>query len=77
MLQWLNTKSKSDDCKKEVLNRPSPQICIKMLLEECYQECGAASSLLEYFEAHGTGTKVTFIKCVRQTGLEFRCLLQL
>jgi hypothetical protein len=35
----------------------------KMLLENCYEECGVDIILLEYFEAHGTGTEVSFIKC--------------
>ncbi|XP_021932223.1 fatty acid synthase-like isoform X2 [Zootermopsis nevadensis] len=30
----------------------------KVLLEKCYQECGADTSALEYIEAHGTATKV-------------------
>jgi hypothetical protein len=47
----------------------------KMLLEQCYEECGADINLMEYSEAHGTGTKVSFIYCMRQTGLELMCLL--
>lgn len=33
-----------------------------VLLEKCYQECGADTSALEYIEAHGTATKVCFIQ---------------
>jgi fatty acid synthase len=53
----LNAKSNSDGYKEDGFVHPSGDVH-KLLLDECYQECGSDFNLLEYFEAHGTGTKV-------------------
>jgi fatty acid synthase len=54
----LNVKSMSDGFKDEGIMYPSGDIQ-RLLLENCYKECGAEISNLEFFEAHGTGTKVS------------------
>jgi fatty acid synthase len=56
----LNAKTKCDGFKEEGILHPCGDMH-RLLLEECYQECSADCSSLEYFEAHGTGTKVSFI----------------
>jgi fatty acid synthase len=57
----LNSKTNSDGYKEDSLMHPSGN-AHKLLLDECYQECGADKNLLEYFEAHGTGTKVSSLQ---------------
>jgi fatty acid synthase len=57
----LNTKVNCDGFKEEGIMHPSGDVH-KLLVDECYQECGASKNLLEYFEAHGTGTKVSSIE---------------
>jgi fatty acid synthase len=57
----LNSRSNSDGYKEEGIFHPSGNTHI-LLLDECYQECGADMNLLEYFEGHGTGTKVSSIE---------------
>jgi fatty acid synthase len=62
----LNAKTTCDGFKEEGIMHPSGDMH-RWLLKECYQECGADISSLEYIEAHGTGTKVSFIS------LELHC----
>jgi fatty acid synthase len=57
----LNARCNSDGYKEEDILHPSGN-AHKLLLDECYQECGANKNLLEYFETHGTGTKVSSIE---------------
>jgi fatty acid synthase len=57
----LNSRSNSDGCKEEGILHPSGNTH-KLLLDECYQECGADKNLLQYCEAHGTGTTVSSIE---------------
>jgi hypothetical protein len=57
----LNAKTKCDGFKEEGIMHPSGSMH-RLLLDECYQECGASKNLLEYFEAHGTGTKVSSVE---------------
>jgi acyl transferase domain-containing protein len=64
----LNAKTNVDGYKDEGILHPSGDMH-KVLLEQCYHECGADTNLLEYVEAHGTGTKVCFIQ--RKHGLFF------
>jgi fatty acid synthase len=56
----LNAKSNNDSYKEEGILHPSANTH-KLLLDECYQECGADKNLLEYFEAHSTGTRVSSV----------------
>jgi fatty acid synthase len=57
----LNAKTNSDGYKEDGFMCPSGDMH-KLLLDECYQECGASKNLLQYFEAHGTGTKVSSVE---------------
>jgi fatty acid synthase len=64
----LNVKSMNDGFKNEGIMHPSGDIQ-RLLLENCYKECGAEMSNMEFFEAHGTGTKVSSLGC--QTKITF------
>jgi hypothetical protein len=73
----LNSKSNSDGYKEEGILYPSGSTH-KLLLDECYHECGADKNLLNYFEGHGTGTRVSTVEgqikaslCL--ASLEIRC----
>jgi fatty acid synthase len=57
----LNAKSNSDGYKEEGISHPSGNTH-KLLLDGCYQDCGADKNLLEYFEGHGTGTIVSTVE---------------
>jgi fatty acid synthase len=57
----LNSKTNCDGYKEEGILYPSANTH-KLLLDECYQECGDSKNLLEYFEGHGTGTKVSSVE---------------
>ncbi|KAL0130484.1 hypothetical protein PUN28_002261 [Cardiocondyla obscurior] len=50
-------KTNSDGYKEEGITYPSTKIQ-STLLSEYYQECGISPFCLEYFEAHGTATKI-------------------
>jgi hypothetical protein len=65
----LNVKCNSDGYKEKGIMYPSRDMH-KLLLDECYQGCGASKNLLEYFEGHGTGTKVSLLK-VKQRPIFF------
>jgi fatty acid synthase len=56
----LNMKCMSDGFKDEGIMHPSGDMH-RLLLENCYKECGVEISKLEFFEGHGTGTKVSFL----------------
>jgi acyl transferase domain-containing protein len=53
-----NAKSNNDGYKEEGILHPCGDTH-KLLLDECYQECGTDKNLIEYFEGHGTGTRVS------------------
>ncbi|KAF9408342.1 hypothetical protein HW555_011931 [Spodoptera exigua] len=55
--QMIHGKTNCDGYKEQGISYPA-SIIQKLLLEEFYQECAIAPSVLEYLEAHGTGTKV-------------------
>jgi fatty acid synthase len=57
----VHTKTNNDGFKEQGITYPSGYMH-KVLLEQCYQERGIDITALEYFEAHGTGTKVCFIQ---------------
>jgi fatty acid synthase len=57
----LNAKTNSDGFKAMGIFHPSGDMH-KILLEQCYNEIGADTNLLEYVEGHGTGTKVCFFQ---------------
>jgi fatty acid synthase len=57
----MHAKTNSDGFKDQGFSYPSGEMH-KLLLEQCYQECGADTSALEYIEAHGTATEVCFFK---------------
>ena len=57
----VNAKTNADGYKNVGMLHPSGEMH-KVLLEQCYHECGADTNLLEYVEAHGTGTKVCFVQ---------------
>jgi fatty acid synthase len=57
----VHAKTNSDGFKDEGITYPSGDMH-RLLLEQCYEECGADTRAVEYFEAHGTGTKVCFVE---------------
>ncbi|XP_018312499.1 fatty acid synthase [Mycetomoellerius zeteki] len=50
-------KLNNDGYKEEGITHPS-LLMQNTLLKEYYNECGIPTSCLDYFETHGTGTKV-------------------
>jgi fatty acid synthase len=64
----LNVKSMSDGYKDEGISYPSGDMH-SLLLKNCYKECRAESRMLEFLEAHGTGTKVSSIESQTRTFL--------
>jgi hypothetical protein len=63
----------SDGYKEEGITYPSGDIH-SLLLQNCYKECGVDISMLELFEAHGTGTKVSSIESQIKTSLSSEVL---
>jgi fatty acid synthase len=57
----VHAKNSSDGFKDEGIIHPS-RYAQKLLLEQCYQECGIDPRTVGYFEAHGTATKVCFVE---------------
>jgi fatty acid synthase len=57
----VHAKNSSDGFKDQGILHPSRN-SQKLLLEQCYQECGTDPRTVKYFEAHGTATKVCFIQ---------------
>jgi fatty acid synthase len=57
----VHVKNNSDGFKDEGITYPSRHLH-KLLLDQCYEECGTDPSEVKYFEAHGTATKVCFIQ---------------
>lgn len=53
----VHAKKNNDGYKEQGISYPSKKMQI-ILLEELYKECGVSPELVEYIEAHGTGTKV-------------------
>lgn len=52
-----HAKTNSDGYKEQGITFPS-DIAQAKLLRECYEECGIPPTILDFMEAHGTGTKV-------------------
>jgi fatty acid synthase len=57
----MHVKNNSDGFKDQGIFYPS-RYAHRLLLEQCYQECGTDPRTVKYFEAHGTATKVSFIQ---------------
>ncbi|XP_021929707.1 fatty acid synthase-like [Zootermopsis nevadensis] len=57
----VHAKNNSDGFTDEGILHPSRH-AQKLLLEQCYQECGIDPSAVKYIEAHGTGTRVCIFK---------------
>jgi fatty acid synthase len=57
----VHAKTNCDGNKEQGITFPSGQMQ-KALLEEFYQECAINPTVLDYIEAHGTGTKVQTIE---------------
>jgi hypothetical protein len=57
----IHAKTNCDGYKEQGITYPSGQMQ-KTLLEEFYQECAINPTVLDYIEAHGTGTKVQYIE---------------
>jgi fatty acid synthase len=53
----VHAKNNSDGFKDQGILHPSRH-AQKLLLEQCYQECGTDPRTVKYFETHGTATKV-------------------
>jgi fatty acid synthase len=56
----VHAKNNSDGFKDEGIVYLS-RYTQKLLLEQCYQECGI-DTRIEYFEAHGAATNVCFVQ---------------
>jgi fatty acid synthase len=57
----MHAKNNNDGFKDKGILHPS-RYAQKLLLEQCYQECGIDPSTVGYFEAHGTATNVCFFQ---------------
>ncbi|KAF9819194.1 hypothetical protein SFRURICE_010532, partial [Spodoptera frugiperda] len=55
--QMIHGKTNCDGYKEQGISYPA-SIIQKQLLKEFYEECAIPPSVLEYLEAHGTGTRV-------------------
>ncbi|CAH1641071.1 unnamed protein product [Spodoptera littoralis] len=55
--QMIHGKTNCDGYKEQGISYPA-SIVQKLLLKEFYEECAISPSVLEYLEAHGTGTRV-------------------
>ena len=57
--KFIHSKKNVDGYKREGLAFPSRVMQIR-LLDEFYKEIGVNANLVDYVEAHSTGTKVRF-----------------